>query len=109
MTTYPTHAESAAEQRRTAQRYYGQARRDAKRAAGAYRTARSIEQHAAWLTARPDMVTAEYTPAGLAAEASTWVRIGDTYLRASFDKTDHARFYGELARRYDAMARPATV
>ena len=104
-TTYDLEAQ-AAKARADSARYYRAARRDANRAASAYRTARQVEQHAAWLTRRADLAEPgyEYTPASLEAEARTWVSIADTFLRGSFHSTDHARFYNGLARRYDRMA-----
>jgi hypothetical protein len=92
--------------RREAKRDYYAASRDAKRAASFYRTARQVEQHAAWLTSRPHVATPEYdySPATLDAEARAWVSIADTFLRSSFRATDRARFHTGLARRYDEMA-----
>lgn len=109
MITIPSHAETAASYRREASKHYHAARRDAKRSAGAYRTAKSVEQHVAWLTRRADLAEREYTPESLAAEARTWVSIADTWLRSSFRSTDLARFYNDLARRYEAMAAARTA
>jgi hypothetical protein len=104
------HAEQVGEYRREAKRSHYAARRDAERAASSYRTARRVEQHASWLTGRPDLAEPGYTPADLAAQARAWVGIADPFLRSSFRATDRARFYTDLGRRYDGMAqRAATV
>ena len=99
-----THTEQAGKYRAEAGHHYYAARRDARRAADAYRTAQSVEQHAAWLTRRQDVAQPGYTPADLATEARTWVSIADAFLRSSFRATDNARFCNDLAKRYDAIA-----
>jgi hypothetical protein len=77
--------------------------REAERAAGFYRTAATVRGQARWLASRPDRWTADYTPAELDAQARSWTRLGDTFLRTSFGATASAEFYRDLAASYRGM------
>ena len=97
-------AATAAEYDLQASRDYGRARTEARRSADWYKIAGQQRRQAAWLTARPDMWTEDYTPAGVEAAARSYERLGDSFLRAHFHATDLARFHRGLARDYRAMA-----
>jgi hypothetical protein len=99
--------------RRDADKFYRRARRDARRAGDFYKSAASRARHAKWLTARPDLWEADgetgFTPAAWEADAASWERLGDTYLRSSFWNTKQARFYRELMATYAGMAARAAA
>jgi hypothetical protein len=98
-----SHSREATSHSRRAGNFTRRAERDAQRAADAYRAAESQRSQAARLTARPDMW--DYAdPADAEANARAWVRIGDTFLRASAHDDRQAAFYRDLAARYRAMA-----
>lgn len=88
--------DTANEHERTAGRYRAEARRDAMSAADFYATAREMR-----LTARFAIVP---NPADYERNADSYTRTADMYLRASFNCTEHARFYAKLASDYRNMA-----
>jgi hypothetical protein len=77
--------------------------REAERAADFYRTAATVRGQARWLAGRPELWDHNYTPAELDAQARQWTRLGDSFLRASFDATASAEFYRDLAASYRQM------
>ena len=77
--------------------YTRRAEKFARQAASFYQTSRGWAQQAERLTRTPVMWTKDYTPAEMEASARTWAGIADTFLRMSFDETDRATHYREMA------------
>ena len=63
--------------RREAKRDYSRSRTDAKRAAYWYQSARGTETTARWLSRRPDMWEADFTPAIVEERARCWRRVAE--------------------------------
>jgi hypothetical protein len=82
------------------------AERDAREAEKFYRTAAGMRRRAARLTQDPQLWHPEslHTPAQYEAQAASWTKTADVYLRSSWRATASAEFYRGLAARYRAMA-----
>lgn len=102
--TYTDHSAEARKYSATAAGATRRAEREARQAQDCYETAERVARQAAWLTGRSEMWDLDWTPAELESRVRSWVRMGDTYLRASFHATGMAEFYKGLAARYRTMA-----
>jgi hypothetical protein len=87
-----------------AKREYRRARRDANTAASYYAQARGARRHAAWLTRRADMWTADEYPARWDEYARTLTHVGDSFLRSSFRSTERSLHCRKLAGQFDRTA-----
>lgn len=99
MTTYTSTAERIEEHRKTARTHRRRAKSAAQRAERYYQVSRDWLIHAAWLTKRPDMWSADSDPAAFERLAHTYVRIGDLYLGSSFHSTELMHTYYDMANR----------
>jgi len=90
---------AAAGYRREAGRYYDRSAAAARRAAGWYKLAAGKREHAAWLTARPDLWAEDpaFVPALHEHTAAVFTRVADRYLRSAFRNMDQARHANERA------------
>jgi hypothetical protein len=104
MTRATGHAASARSYSRTAGNATRRAEREARSAAECYATAAECARYAAWSARRSDMWGDGFaSPAELEDRVRSWTRMGDSYLRASWNATESAGFYRELAARYREM------
>lgn len=96
-----SHESRAKEYRAERDRGYSRSRADAKRAAHWYELAARMRTQGRWLTRRSDLwdPEEEFTPAAMETAARTYERVADMYSRSSFHNMEHARTYGELARK----------
>jgi len=100
--TYVDYAAEAKSHRKMAAHCYYDSRKSARQAANAYEDARQFrrtaEFYAHFRAGGPDNYAAKYE-----SLAYSTVSLADTYLNSSFNSMDHARFYSDLARKYDAL------
>jgi hypothetical protein len=90
--------------RSTAAAHTRRGRADAQRAEDAYETAARWDHLARQLTKCPGMWSGDYNPGQLEANARSWAKTGDIYLRSSFRSDRYAEFYRHLGARYAGRA-----
>lgn len=101
--TYGYYTNEINEARKDAKREYYRARKDAREADRLYRQAAGFRFHARWLTRRSGLWDELGAPADTESLARSVERLADSYARSSDRATAMARFYNDLARRYERM------
>lgn len=102
---FTDHAAQARSYSATAAAATRRAARQARMAEQMYSAEQNKLRHARWLTSRPGLWDgASFTPARYEADALSFRRMGDMYVKSSFRATDSATFYREMAAKYRDMA-----
>lgn len=104
-----SYSEQAAQYRKDAKKAYATARKYAQWAGREYKRAAEFAVQAVWVTRFEGrwVEDAGNDPALWERSSARAVKMGDTFLRMNASATEQARFYNDMARRYDAMARHA--
>lgn len=104
--SYVDYAQQAADYRRQVAKCYYESRQCAKRADTEYRYAKQQRRNAEFFAHfRPTYSVDGCLTAGvLEGVAYSATRLADLYLNSSFLAMERARFYADLARKYDELA-----